>query len=85
MAKRKFGMVEYERQTGENFDILRFSLKVPKPRLSEKTRHHLRSAESGMLLAARTLIGELVERLGQYGTKGASAEGTSQELGQIKS
>jgi hypothetical protein len=47
MAERKFGMVEYKRQTGENFDVLRFSLKVPKPRLSEKTRHHLRSAESG--------------------------------------
>jgi hypothetical protein len=84
MAKRKFGMVEYERQTGENFDILRFSLKVPKPRLSEETRHHLRSAESEMLLAARTLIDELVEHLGRYGTKGTSAEGTSQELRQVQ-
>ena len=75
MAKRKFGMVEYERQTGEGFDILHFSLKVPKPRLPEETGHHLRSAESEMLLAARTLIDELVERLGRHGTKGTSAEG----------
>jgi hypothetical protein len=79
MTEKKFKRVEFEREPGEDFDTLRFSLRVPKPKLPEETGSHFRSAEREMLLAARTLIDELVERMGRYGTKGASAKDTSQE------
>ena len=69
MAEKKFKRVEFERQEGEHSDILRLSLRVPKPGLPKETGKHLRSAESEMLLAARTIIDELVERLARLGTK----------------
>ena len=65
---------------GERFDILRLNLKVPKVALPKETSSHVRSAETEMLLAARTIIDELVKRLGRYGTKGALAKDKGQEL-----
>ena len=70
MAEKKFKRVEFERQEGEHFDTLHLSLRVPKLGLPKETGKHLRSAESEMLLAARTIIDELVERLARLGTKG---------------
>ena len=78
MTKKGFSRIDYERQQGERFDILRLNLKVPKLALPKETSSHVRSAETEMLLAARTIIDELVKRLGRYGTKGAPAKG--QEL-----
>ncbi|MDI6814896.1 MAG: hypothetical protein QMC90_02270 [Dehalococcoidales bacterium] len=79
MAGKKFKCVEFERQEGERFDILRFSLRVPKLGLPKETGKHLRSAESEMLLAARTIIDELVERLAQLGTKKVPTKGEGEE------
>ena len=79
MAEKKFKRVEFERQEGKHFDILRLNLRVPKPTLPEETRKHMRSAETEMLLAARTIIDELVERLARLGTKGVTTKGKEQE------
>lgn len=69
MAERKFKRVEFERQEGERFDILRLNLRIPKVPLPKETRRHMRNAESEMLLAARTIVDELAERLARLGTK----------------
>ncbi len=70
MAERKSKLIEYERLPGENYDILRLSLRVPRLSLPGETGKHIRTAESEMLLAVRTLIDELGKRLSRLGKKG---------------
>ena len=79
MAEKKFKRVEFERQEGERFDTLRLNLRVPKLTLPKETGKHIRSAESEMLLAARTIIDELAERLARLGTKGVSTKGEEEK------
>ena len=79
MAEKKFKKVEFERQEGERFDILRLNVRVPKLALPKETSKHVRGAEGELLLAARTIIDELVERLSRLGTKGLSTEDEEEE------
>jgi len=74
MAEKKLKKIELERQEGELLDTLHLRVKVPKLALPKETSKHVRSAESEMLLAARTVIDELAERLARLGTKGLPTE-----------
>jgi hypothetical protein len=78
MTEKKSKIIGFERKRGEDSDTLHFSLKVPKLPISEGTREHIRTAESEALLAARTLIDELADRLGKFGT-GEKASEKSEE------
>jgi len=72
MAEEKVKRVEFERQKGEDFDILRLNVKVPKPSVPEATGKHVRGAQREVLLAIRTLVDELIERADRFvaGEKG---------------
>jgi len=66
MAEKKVKRVEYERRQGEDFDILRFNVKVPKPYVPEATGKHVRGALREVLSAIRTLVDGLIERADRF-------------------
>jgi len=66
--------VEYEKRPGQRFDILRISVKVPKPSVPETTGEHVRGVLREVLLAIRTLVDELIDRADRF-VAGAKAEG----------
>ncbi len=78
MAREKVKRVEFEREKGERFDTLHFRLRVPKLGLPEETGSHVKSAEREMLLALRTLVDELVERLGAGRRQGKGGKASTE-------
>ncbi|RLC72481.1 MAG: hypothetical protein DRI26_02900 [Chloroflexi bacterium] len=54
--------IEVEREKGKEYDMLHVRVRVPKI-LPEESERHVRSAGREMLLAARSIFDELIERL----------------------
>lgn len=62
MVEEKVKRVGYEWHRGEDFKILRLSVKVPQVTVPEETSIHVRAALREVLLAVRTLVDMLIAR-----------------------